>query len=424
MSVIHTIISTFIIQLFGAMLVFIRSGKRRKRFPLWAALAVGGFVGLYFFPNIPRVEWFNFEFLVFFIIATGLMWLCFDEKPIKIVFFGVAAYAMQNFASALFFMIRGFAELPRGYSLGSVFIILTIFPAVYTVAYFLFARKVKAGDILHGSRIPFLIMSIVIVLIVNVLGLFSISEGLGRHNVVLFFRMISCAMALFIQFGLIEKERVLRDKETIAHLFNEAEKHRVAAKDNIEFINIKCHDLKKQISALRQISNQKEREESIDEIEKAVMIFDAIAKTDNKTLDIVLTEKSIQCQKRKIDFSYIADGEALRFMNSVDVFLLLENAIENAIESVMHIVDNEKRIIALNISAKGKMLSIHLENYIEAVPVFDHGLPVTSKEDKQHHGYGLKSIRYIAEKYSGNMEVSVKDDRFILDVLIPIKDVK
>jgi len=357
-----------------------------------------------------------------FVAAMLLMWLCFNEKPIKILFIGVAAYAMQNFASALFFFIRGLAGAPRGFSVISLVIILLVFPAVYTAGYFLFARKIKPGDILNRGRIPFLIVSTVTILVVTVLGMYSISEGIGRHNAILLFRLCCCAMALFIQFGLVEKEKTLTEKEAIAHMFTVAEKHQIATKEGIDFVNIKYHDLKKQISTLKQIDNDTEWKESIDEIEKSAMIFDSIAQTGNKSLDIVLTEKSIQCQKRQINFSYIADGKKLRFMNAIDVYSMMENALENAIESAMRIDNKEKRIIFLNIGTKGKMLFIHTENHIETALIFVNGLPVTTKEDKLYHGFGLKSIRFIAEKYGGNMEISIKEDRFVLDIFIPIPE--
>lgn len=43
----------------------------------------------------------------------------------------------------------------------------------------------------------------------------------------------------------------------------------------------------------------------------------------------------------------------------------------------------------------------------------------TTKADKLFHGYGLKSIRYIAEKYHGNVEISTKGNVFTLQIVLP-----
>jgi hypothetical protein len=51
---------------------------------------------------------------------------------------------------------------------------------------------------------------------------------------------------------------------------------------------------------------------------------------------------------------------------------------------------------------------------------FQDGLPVTDKEDKDYHGFGLKSIRYITEKYDGAFSVMQKNDMFLLHLLFSI----
>lgn len=45
---------------------------------------------------------------------------------------------------------------------------------------------------------------------------------------------------------------------------------------------------------------------------------------------------------------------------------------------------------------------------------------MTTKADKSSHGFGLKSIRYLAQKYGGTMFATVRDHVFILQVTLPI----
>lgn len=69
---------------------------------------------------------------------------------------------------------------------------------------------------------------------------------------------------------------------------------------------------------------------------------------------------------------------------------------------------------------RGGMLCIHVENYCSHPVRFAEGLPVTTKADRQNHGIGVRSIRYIAEKYGGNAVFSAEDNFFRLNVLIPV----
>ena len=69
---------------------------------------------------------------------------------------------------------------------------------------------------------------------------------------------------------------------------------------------------------------------------------------------------------------------------------------------------------------KDDFVNIRLENSYEGELSWDGNLPRTTKEDKQSHGIGLRSIRNIAKKYGGYASASTEDAVFILSILIPI----
>ena len=58
----------------------------------------------------------------------------------------------------------------------------------------------------------------------------------------------------------------------------------------------------------------------------------------------------------------------------------------------------------------------------EDIPDLAGGLPPTTKQDKDYHGFGLKSILLAAENYGGSMTVSAEDNWFVLRVLIPMRE--
>lgn len=233
-----------------------------------------------------------------------------------------------------------------------------------------------------------------------------------------YYAIIACIVSLLFQFGLFERSRLRRENERIEQLFATEERQHNQSKENIELINRKCHDLKHQIAAIRSMTNDEQREESLKEMESAVFIYESDAKTGNDTLDVVLTEKSLQCEKHKIKFEYMVDGCAINFMRPVDCYTLFGNMLDNAIESVIQQTDPEKRIISLTVMAKNNIVSIHMENYCEDTIIFENGLPVTTKKDKNYHGFGMKSIKFLAERYGGNLVISNENKLFIIDIMI------
>ena len=64
---------------------------------------------------------------------------------------------------------------------------------------------------------------------------------------------------------------------------------------------------------------------------------------------------------------------------------------------------------------------IRVENYYEGGIEIEEGNPATTKEDRQFHGYGIKSIRYIVNKYDGAVYIDTEDQWFDLKILIPLK---
>ena len=49
------------------------------------------------------------------------------------------------------------------------------------------------------------------------------------------------------------------------------------------------------------------------------------------------------------------------------------------------------------------------------------GIPLTTKSDKNYHGFGMKSIRQVVEKYGGSLTVNAENDLFRLMILLPQK---
>ena len=90
--------------------------------------------------------------------------------------------------------------------------------------------------------------------------------------------------------------------------------------------------------------------------------------------------------------------------------------------SVIHsqIKEPEKRTISLNIHQAMGFVSICMENYYTGEIRLSHGLPQTSTHDEAYHGYGVKSMQYIAEKYHGTLQIKTDQNIFTLNILLPI----
>jgi len=222
---------------------------------------------------------------------------------------------------------------------------------------------------------------------------------------------------------MFKKSNIRQELEIMNLLYQKEREQYFLAKENIALINQKCHDLKHQIRALRK-GDKEELDKYLKEIENSVEIYEAIVKTGNEVFDTILTEKSLYCRAREIQVSCVADGSQMDFIDTIDLYTLLGNAMDNAIEAVEQFKEPQKRQIDVQIYRQQHFLVIHVMNPMPGELIYEDGLPVTTKKDKDYHGFGMRSMDRIIKKYEGFLRVSEEDGCFSLKMLIPIPTTK
>lgn len=242
--------------------------------------------------------------------------------------------------------------------------------------------------------------------------------GEGKWLIVYLAQML-LILLLYLQSELFKKSAMRQELAVMNMLWKKKQEQYELSRENIALINQKCHDLKHQIRAIRSMKKE-EIDSYLEEMEESVKIYESIVKTGNEVLDTILTEKSLYCKERGITISCVADGSQMEFINAIDLYAILGNALDNAIEAVEKFRHEEKRQIDVMIYRQQQFLVIHIVNPVKERLVFEEDLPRTTKQDKFYHGFGLKSIRYMVKKYDGNVNVSVEDGCFSLKILIPV----
>ena len=308
---------------------------------------------------------------------------------------------------------------------GAIFLcIIGYYIVGYILVYLTIARRMpEKGKYYIGPRQ--MTSAILFLLAFEMLDQMMRVVHLGRDDfmyyVVLLVVQLYCVSLLFIQSELFKKSALEKELFTMNMLMKQQEAQYELTRDNIDMINRKCHDLKHQVQALRSVADDESKERYLKELEKSVEIYGAIVKTGNEILDTLLSEKSLICEARDITIHCVIDGKKLFFMDSIDIYALFGNAIDNAIECVEKFSEKEMRFIDICVAEKQHFLYIRFSNPIERAPEYEDDLPKTTKKNKQYHGIGLKSIRHIAEKYGGDISVSTEMNCFNLEVLLPVK---
>lgn len=346
----------------------------------------------------------------------------FKNKFKDILFCCVGAQFIQNLSHNLEMLI--YLPLADKFNdIGWLFLSLEMSIIVYLASYFIIIRRLIGDDeiSIHSAGVfGIAVASALFCYLVQYL--FQIYE-IDRYWVTTLPLIFCCVVSLIAQFGLLAYRKKIEENAKLESYINRESKIYETYKDTIDVINMKAHDLKHFINDIDRNKNIGSFD-GLDEIKEAVDKYDHTPNTGNSILDTLLSEKMYLCQKNKIDFSMIVEGEALCFMKTSDIVSLFGNSLSNAIECECNVLDEPKRCIFLKVFKRGQMVSIHVENYCEVEPKISNGLIKTTKDDHNQHGFGLKSMNYIVKKYDGTMNISYDDNLFKLDMLIPFYESK
>ena len=335
------------------------------------------------------------------------------------VFCAIGGYSAQHIKALVYWLLAYTVTLEGALRWNLIDILLTV--AVYGLMYYFFGRYVTQRsniDLQGRALLPLLTLAFFVEIILADVVRSHISAD-SEHSYFLsaVLTNLMCSLCvLIIQFHLVRQKTLEVELGVISQMRHMEQQQYQISKDTIAQLNIKCHDMRHQIRTMGQhtsISPQILRE-----MEDAIDIYDSIEKTGNQALDIILTEKSLYCQKNGIQLSCLADGRQLSFMDDSDIYSLFGNLLDNAIHAAIPL-EPDQRVISLTIRAERGLLSIHSHNYYQGSISLEQGLPLTTNEDKTIHGFGVKSMTMIVEKYGGTISFQPEDGVFNLNMLFP-----
>lgn len=380
------------------------------------------------------------KYFVFFILAILCVKLCLECRLSTAVFAVTIAYCLEHISQRITKIITMF--FPSMSIPVQRLILLAVALTVFGGLYFSVIRMVaqEREEFKQGNRL-FLVLSLLVItadIVVSTLvmgDIYQIQETclllgggaaealpMSAENRILVcahvFSILCSFMALLISMCQTRADLAVRESEFMKQMLHNERVRYEKEKVITDTINIKCHDLKYRLEALKAQGGHQE----LEDIQNAVDIYDAAVRTDNPALDVVLSNKSLLCLNKRITLTCIADGKRLSFMTEADIYALFSNILDNAIEAAEQLEDEEQRIICLTVSARRAFLFIHAENYYSGRLTFENGLPQTTKENKDYHGFGMRSIRTLVEKYGGDLQLSAQDQIYILDIMLPIPE--
>ena len=418
-------LSGFPQQLFWALIPFFLPLEKKKRWylyvpALWAMVTAVVALGTIAFPALSGIGlssqvYFGLHYcatLTVYLIGVYLMGrVSWQEAGYAVV----CGYMAEHIKYCAVTLLQHFLSSPAWLDAWYCDYGLSIL--IYGGIYLLFVRRICSEGHYLTSALRSFNLFVISMALMYFLSVYLISLELAWVHalytliflVALMISEIQSSRQLQLQAEMQNKEKIWALSKTQYEL----------SKENIEIINRKSHDLKRQIAALRTVSTPEEQKAAINEIDQAVQIYDKAFQTGNRAMDTILMQEALKCSQNRIELSAVVNGGLLRFMKSVDLYTMVSNILDNAIEANLRIAEESRRAIHLSLHEKKGLVILQCENPYDGEVTLRDGLPVTTKEDKTSHGFGTRSIASTAEKYGGVLRVSTDGGMFVLRIVFP-----
>ena len=198
------------------------------------------------------------------------------------------------------------------------------------------------------------------------------------------------------------------EKESKAiHMQNEVERLRVEKSyyDILEQQNQKlriyAHDAKNHLTAIQSLTDDPQINQYIGSLSRQLADYTRICNSGNKMLDIMLHKYDLECRSKGIDFQYDVKLCNLSGIEDIDLVAILGNLMDNAMTAAAR---SEEKYIRLETGRHNAYQILTIRNSSDAAPQTEGDSLISSKKNKEYHGFGLKSVAQVLQKYQGDFD--------------------
>ena len=291
---------------------------------------------------------------------------------------------------------------------------------VLIIRAFMKSSKENAGKQFNLLMAAMPIQSIILCYIVSD---YSVKAGTVNNSPLGITAVFLSLVQIFITLNLLEKQLTAMSLKKQYELGQIRLKMQIEHYQNIyqqqQQVKSMRHDMNNNLLAISGMLNSGQTQDAISRIntmsENVVSTSDVVD-TGFPPIDAILSAKISKAREVGIDVGYTVFIDDDLNIDQFDIAVIIASALDNAIEGTQRSTDVDKEV-TLSISRVADYISILVENNASG-PIY--GDYQTSKPDNKNHGFGMKQMREVTEKYNGSFCPSYDSEagRFSLKVML------
>lgn len=366
-------------------------------------------------------HWNERYYLLLHLAGSLYLVLCCRCGIKMAIYFNIWCIALYYFV----FQINAFTNALFGIneSMEVIYIFKIIYLAVLVAISVFVIKSICSKDIYNLSTVQVVIAVLISASIIafnSITFQFSVKQAGYTKYIFQIFSMLCNILVLYLQMAAIYSQRKDFENDFVMHLWRASKRDHELKAEYIDLINHKYHDLKHEIQALKQM-NPENRDKHINKIEESIDQYGNLYQTENELLDCVLNDVRRHCLKENITFSCITNCKNIDFIDIFDLSILLGNMFDNAIDASMKLPE-ERRVIDVKLVTDEHYFRITEKNTFSGELDIKNGNLISSKQKSGYHGFGNQSMKYIVNKYNGDLALDAKNGIFLLYIIIPIPE--
>jgi len=182
------------------------------------------------------------------------------------------------------------------------------------------------------------------------------------------------------------------------------------------------HDLKNQLIGVSELISAEKYEDAtklVGGLSGKLNTKILFSTTGNIPMDSIINYKLQNAENEEICVKTEIAVPTDLAMDISDCITIFGNLLDNALYAVRQVEKTERFLKLKVVFDKGRLI-IQCANPYETTVQYENGKIVSAKRERDEHGFGLKNIEAVAEKYNGCINVCHKDGVFVVDVLLYI----
>lgn len=171
------------------------------------------------------------------------------------------------------------------------------------------------------------------------------------------------------------------------------------------------------IKAYLAAGNLQETDRYLDRLEQDLDQVDTYVKSGNQMIDAILNSKLTLAAAREIRVNCKTEVPETVSVEDIDLCVILGNLLDNALEAC-EVIPPESRFLRVYIAAAGSQLYLSIQNSAREDLSEGQRRYITNK--RGNHGYGMKRVQAMVDKYDGFLNLANEPGVFAAEVRLPL----